>query len=70
MQPGDVVVDLGSGSGKVCWIAAQMVGGLTSGLRAEAPGGVTVLVHAENLERAQSIVDGFWDSEDSDSDEQ
>ena len=26
VQPGDVVLDLGSGAGKVCWIAAQIAG--------------------------------------------
>ncbi|MHC4512657.1 MAG: methyltransferase domain-containing protein [Planctomycetota bacterium] len=26
VRPGDTVLDLGSGAGKVCWIAAQMVG--------------------------------------------
>ena len=26
VREGDVVVDLGSGAGKVCWIAAQIVG--------------------------------------------
>ncbi len=40
-------------------ITAQMVGGLTSGLRAEAPGGVTVLVHEENLEKAKEVLNRF-----------
>ncbi|GJM19880.1 MAG: hypothetical protein DHS20C14_20930 [Phycisphaeraceae bacterium] len=37
-------------------IEARMVGGLTAGFRAEAPGRVRVLVHAADLERARAIL--------------
>ena len=37
-------------------IAAQVVGGLTSVYRAEAPGEVRVLVHRTDLERAREVL--------------
>jgi len=37
-------------------IKAMMVGELTSGLRAEAPGQVQILVHLENLATARRIL--------------
>lgn len=37
-------------------IPAQYVGALTSGFRAEVPGGVSVIVHTENLEKAREIL--------------
>ena len=37
-------------------IAAQVVGGLTSVYRAEAPGEVRILVHRTDLERARAVL--------------
>ena len=37
-------------------IEARMVGEFTSGLRAEAPGAVAILVRRENAERARSVL--------------
>lgn len=37
-------------------IHAEAVGGLTSGLRAEAPGDVTIIVRGEDAERAQAFL--------------
>ena len=37
-------------------IAAQVVGGLTSVYRAEAPGEVRILVHRTDLERAREVL--------------
>jgi hypothetical protein len=37
-------------------LAAQVVGGLTSGFRAESPGEVRILVHAADAERARQIL--------------
>ena len=38
-------------------IQASAVGGLTSGFRAEAPGGVIVLVRRSELERALAVLE-------------
>ena len=38
-------------------IEAQMAGEYTSGFRAEAPGGVQILVHASDAERAREILE-------------
>lgn len=37
-------------------IRAEMVGGLTTGFRAEAPGVTSVVVRREDLERARKVV--------------
>ncbi len=37
-------------------IKAQMIGGLTSGLRAEAPGEVSILVHRGDFEQARLVL--------------
>jgi pheromone shutdown protein TraB len=37
-------------------IRAQAVGGYTAGFRAESPGGVSVIVAEQDLERAKSIL--------------
>ena len=37
-------------------IEAHAVGGLTSGLRAEAPGEVQILVHQNDLERGKTLL--------------
>lgn len=37
-------------------IPAQYVGALTSGFRAEVPGGVSVIVHTENLSKARELL--------------
>lgn len=37
-------------------VHAQMAGALTSGFRAEAPGGVQIIVRHEDLEQAQSVL--------------
>ena len=42
-------------------IEAQMAGGLISGMRAEAPGQVGVLVHAEDAERARDAIRAIED---------
>lgn len=37
-------------------IESRMVGGLTAGFRAEAPGRVRLLVHAKDAERARALL--------------
>lgn len=37
-------------------IAVEVVGGLTSGFRAEAPGEVRILVHRADLEQAREVL--------------
>ncbi len=41
-------------------IYAEMIGELTSGLRAEAPGEVRILVHQQDLTQAQKILDEYY----------
>lgn len=40
-------------------IEAQSSGALTAGFRAEAPGGVQVLVRQADLEKAQAVLEAF-----------
>ena len=40
-------------------ITAESSGALTSGFRAEAPGGVRILVRSEDLARARTALDAF-----------
>jgi NADPH:quinone reductase-like Zn-dependent oxidoreductase len=44
-------------------IEAHMVGGFTSGFRAEAPGGVDVVVRQADLERALAILNELQPAE-------
>ena len=46
-------------------IEAHAVGGLTSGLRAEAPGEVQILVHRNDLERGAAFLREIEDRRDS-----
>jgi hypothetical protein len=43
-------------------IQAEAAGILTAGFRAEAPGRVKVLVHAEDLEKARALLDEYINS--------
>ena len=45
-------------------IECQMAGMYTSGMRAEAPGQVQILVHAGDLDRAREVLAGFEAEED------
>jgi len=45
-------------------IQAEPAGLLTAGFRAEAPGKVKVLVHANDLERAKELLDEYIESRD------
>ncbi|MHC5108662.1 MAG: putative signal transducing protein [Planctomycetota bacterium] len=38
-------------------IHAEAIGGLTSGLRAEAPGDVAIMVRGDDAERARELLD-------------
>lgn len=43
-------------------IQARSIGGLSSGFRAEAPGGVKVLVRQADLEQAQAVLQAVEDA--------
>ena len=57
-------------------INAASAGGLTAGFRAEAPGGVNILVHQKDVETARVVMENFnnehfnidWDSQAIDDD--
>lgn len=40
-------------------VQAEASGGLSGGMRLEAPGSVDVLVHRKDLERARKLIDDF-----------
>ena len=53
-------------------IKAASAGGITAGFRAEAPGGVNILVHQKDIETARVVIENFnnehfnidWDSQE------
>jgi|GEM_PF-2353909 len=45
-------------------IECQMAGMYTSGMRAEAPGQIQILVHSGDLERAKAVLEAFEGEED------